>query len=405
VGALPARYFVIAGLFLLSVITYLDRAAISSVKGPLVAEMGLTDQQFGFALSIFALGYALGQVPAGWLADRWGPRALLTAIVTLWSVLTAWTGAVTSFAELIAVRFLFGLAEAGAFPGAARAFYNWLPSSEHGRANGIIFSGSRLGGAIAFPLMAWLLGQGDWRNTFWMLTAPGLIWAAGWFVWFRNRASASSEDPLRHEGRPLRELIREAPLWRAMAQYFGANFTTFLCLSWMNPYLKERYALSNAEAAFWSMIPMLIATGAQWATGVYVDRLYAGGQRRVSRSRPASVGFAISAVGAAMIPFAPSPGVAAVCFAIAAFGAEMTISPSWSFCLDIGGRQAGAVSGTMNMAGNLGSFVSANAFPFLKAWYGDATAYFALVCALNAMGIWCWRGMRPGAGRSSAAAR
>jgi ACS family glucarate transporter-like MFS transporter len=396
---LPQRYAVIGGLFLLSVITYLDRAAISSVKAPLVAELGLTDQQFGFALSIFALGYALGQVPSGWLADKLGPRVLLAAIVALWSILTAATGAVASFAALIAVRFFFGLAEAGAFPGAARAFYNWLPPSEHGRANGIVFSGSRLGGAIAFPLMAWLLAHGDWRNTFYALTLPGLLWAAGWFLRFRNHpkepAAQAPQAAERHEGRPLPELIRETPIWRAMLQYFGANFTTFLCLSWMNPYLKERYKLNDGEAAFYSMIPLLIAAGAQWATGAYVDHLYSTGRRDISRSRPASFGFAVSALGAAMIPFAPTPAIAAACFSIATFGAEMTISPSWAFCLDLGGKHAGSVSGTMNMAGNLGSFVSANAFPWLRNLTGDAGAYFALVCVLNAIGIACWNGMKP----------
>lgn len=389
------RYLVVAGLFVLSLITYVDRAAISSVKEPLASELRLDDQQIGLAFSIFALGYALGQVPSGWLADRLGPRVMLASIVALWSLLTACTGWVTGFASLLAVRFLFGLAEAGAFPGSARAFFNWLPSSEHGRANGIIFSGSRLGAALAFPLMAWLMTLGTWRDTFFLLAIPGLLWAAAWIILFRNHPAT---PPARSagdsgEGTPLAALLRQAPLWRAMLQYFGANFTTFLCLSWMNPYLKQRYALSSADAAFYTMIPLLIAAGAQWATGAMVDRLYRT-QRSISRSRPAMLGFAISAVGALAIPFAPTPALAAACFAVAAFGAEMTISPSWAFCLDIGGRNSGAVSGTMNMAGNLGSFVSANAFPWLARLTGDATAYFVLVAALNGLGVWCWRGMR-----------
>jgi MFS transporter, ACS family, glucarate transporter len=390
-----SRYLVVAGLFVLSLITYVDRAAISSVKEPLALELRLDDQQMGLVFSIFALGYALGQVPSGWLADRLGPRALLAAIVALWSLLTAATGWVTGFASMLTVRFLFGLAEAGAFPGSARAFFNWLPSSEHGRANGIVFSGSRLGAALAFPLMAWLMTLGDWRNTFFVLALPGLVWACGWALLFRNHpptAPVRSADSV-VEGASLPSLLRQAPLWRAMLQYFGANFTTFLCLSWMNPYLKQRYSLSSADAAFYTMIPLLIAAGAQWATGAIVDRLYRT-QRSISRSRPAMIGFAVSACGALAIPFAPTPAWAAAAFAVAAFGAEMTISPSWAFCLDIGGRNSGAVSGTMNMAGNLGSFVSANAFPWLARVTGDATAYFILVAVLNTIGVWCWRGMR-----------
>ena len=390
-----SRYFVVAGLFVLSLITYVDRAAISSVKEPLAAELRLDDQQVGLAFSIFALGYALGQVPSGWLADRLGPRWMLALIVTLWSALTALTGWVSGFVSLLAVRFTFGLAEAGAFPGSARAFFNWLPASEHGRANGIVFSGSRLGAAAAFPLMAWLLTLGSWRNTFFVLAAPGLVWAVAWAFCFRDRPAAQVASPAAGaaEGATLGSLLRRAALWRAMLQYFGANFTTFLCLSWMNPYLKQRYSLSAGEAAFYTMIPLLIAAGAQWATGTLVDRLYVT-QRGVSRSRPAMLGFAVSACGALMIPLAPTPASAAAAFAVAAFGAEMTISPSWAFCLDIGGRNSGAVSGTMNMAGNLGSFVSANAFPWLARVTGNATAYFVLVAVLNLVGVWCWRGMR-----------
>jgi ACS family glucarate transporter-like MFS transporter len=325
---------------------------------------------------------------------------MLGAVVAIWSILTAWTGWVNSFLSLLLVRFFFGIAEAGAYPGSARAFYNWLPPSERGRANGIIFSGARLGAAGAFPLMAWLLSVAGWRQTFVWLAIPGLVWAVMWLLFFRNHPKhpqkGRDEPQQRGVGLPLGEAIRTRPMHLAMLQYFGANFTTFLCLSWMNPYLKQRYSLSTEAAAFYTMAILLVAATAQWATGFVVDRLYISANRReISRSAPAMIGFAVSAVGAAAIPFAPDATLAAICFSIAAFGAEMTISPSWAFCVDLGGRSSGAVSGTMNMAGNFGSFVSANAFPWLQGASGDATAYFALVCLLNLIGCWCWRGMKP----------
>jgi MFS transporter, ACS family, glucarate transporter len=393
-----SRYLVVAGLFVLSVITYVDRAAISSVTGPLSAELSLNSQEMGAVFSVFALGYAAAQIPSGWLADRAGPRLMLAGVVAIWSLLTAWTGRVDSFSTLLVVRFLFGVAEAGAFPGTARAFFNWLPASERGRANGIVFSGSRLGAAGAFPLMAWLLSTGGgWRQTFFLLAVPGFVWALLWLLLFRDRPradSVASEPPSEVGGLRLGEAIRTRPMQLAMLQYFGANFTTFLCLSWMNPYLKQRYALTTEAAAFYTMLILLVSATAQWATGFLVDRLYASGRRGISRSAPATIGFAISAAGALLIPFAPDASIAAACFSLAAFGVEMTISPSWAFCVDLGGRNSGAVSGAMNTAGNFGSFVSANAFPWLQGVWGDATPYFFLVCALNVFGCWCWRGMR-----------
>ncbi len=151
------RYLVLGALFVLSLITYVDRVAISSAKAPLASGLALSDQAMGWVFGAFALGYALAQIPAGWFADRIGPRWSLATVVVAWSVFTALTGAAQGLLALLGIRFLFGVGEAGAFPGSARAIFNWLPASERGRANGILFSGSRLGGALAFPLLAWML--------------------------------------------------------------------------------------------------------------------------------------------------------------------------------------------------------------------------------------------------------
>lgn len=386
------RYLVVAALALLSWITYLDRAAISSVKDPIAAELQLDDKGMGAVFSAFALGYAIGQIPAGWGADKFGPRLLLTFVVALWSILTGLTGIVQTFAALLIVRFLFGLAEAGAYPGTARAFFSWLPSSEHGRANGVVFAASRIGAALAFPLMAVLLEHGSWRTTFYLLAIPGIVWAALWYALFRDRAA-----PREAEASPamrLPEALRTGSYKLALFQYFATNFTTFLCLSWMNPYLKQRFSLSVADAAFYTMIPLLVGATAQWISGYTVDRLFRSRWRTISRAAPAMVGFVISAIGAVTIPFAESAPVAAFCFALAAFGAEITISPSWAFCIDLGGKNAGSVSGAMNTAGNFGSFVSANAFPWLQSAFGSAGPYFFLVCAMNVLSALAWTHMR-----------
>jgi len=167
------KYTVVLALFALSMITYVDRVCISAAKDPISAEMHLSDTAMGLIFSAFALGYALAQIPCGWLADRLGPRFMLTFVVTLWSVMTALTGAAWNLASLATIRFLFGISEAGAYPGSARAICNWLASGERGRANGILFSGSRLGGAVSFPLLAWMLTRWRWRTSFWILGGLG----------------------------------------------------------------------------------------------------------------------------------------------------------------------------------------------------------------------------------------
>jgi MFS transporter, ACS family, glucarate transporter len=390
------RYAVVFALFLLSMITYIDRVCISTAKEPIAAELSLSDSAMGLVFSAFALGYALAQIPSGWFADRAGPRMALAVVVAAWSGLTALTGAAWSLTSLVAIRFLFGVGEAGAFPGSARAICNWLPTSERGRANGVLFSGSRLGAALAFPLLAWMLGRYQWRVSFVILGGLGVLWAVAWLLWFHDHpatplpAAAVSAG----EGAPLGEILRSRPMVLAMVQYFASNFTFFLCLSWMLPYLKKQFQLTDASAAAYAMAPLLLGAASQWLAGLMVDRLYRSALREWSRRIPGILGFGLAAAGVFAATQASSPGTAAVCFTLAAFGADMTISPSWVFCADIAGKKAGSVSGAMNMLGNLGAFVSANAFPYLYGLTGSASTYFVAAGVLNAVGALCWFRMR-----------
>lgn len=390
------RYGVVFSLFVLSMITYIDRACIAAAKDPISKDLGLSDQAMGAVFGAFALGYALAQIPSGWFADRFGPRWALSSIVSAWSVLTALTGAAWNYASMIAIRFAFGIGEAGAFPGSARAIRNWLPVGERGRANGLLFSGSRLGAALSFPLLAWMLATWPWRTAFLLLGLVGIAWAALWLLWFRDHPPEPlpPEPPSTQPPNTLSYVFRSKATILAMIQYFASNFTFFICLSWMLPYLKKQYQLADGEAARLAMVPLLLGSVSQWVAGWMVDRLYHSRWRTWSRRIPGMLGFALAAAGVLSVTQTASPILAVLCFTLAAFGADMTISPSWVYCADIAGKNTGGVSGAMNMVGNLGSFVSANAFPFLQGLTGSASAYFFAAAALNLIGALCWFRMR-----------
>lgn len=403
-AAAARRYVVVAALFVLSLILYIDRAAISTAKGPLAEELSLSDAQMGAVFSAFALGYAAAQVPSGWLADRIGPRRALALVVVLWSLLTSLTGAMARLGPLLVVRFLFGVAEAGAFPGSARVFYSWLPAAERGIANGILFSGALVGGAVAFPLCAWLLADYGWRGAFYILGAPGIIWAGAWLLWFRDepRQRIVHESTTAAPGQGLGTVLRSPGMLLAMAQYFAGNFTFYICISWMHPYLLERYSLSQQQAAGYAMVPLLCGASSNWVAGLLVDSLYRSRFRAWSRRIPGIAGFGLAAAGVLWVSVADGPTSAIVGFALATFGVEMTISPSWAFCLDIGGKSSGTVSAAMNMAGNFGGFVSTNAFPLLRRLTGGPAAYFQTAALLNIAAMVCWCSMRsPGGAKSN----
>lgn len=410
---IPKRYLFLTGTFLLAVLLYVDRVCISTARDPIMADLDLTDKQFGWVMSAFALGYALLQTPGGMLADKFGPRRVLAGVVTLWSLFTGLTGLVRGFASMLAVRFLFGAGEAGAYPGMARAVFSWIPMKERGIAQGINFSGGRLGAAFALPAIAAMVQRLGWRPTFLILMAVGFVWATAWYRWFRDDPAehphiSDAEKILIREGRQptgsaspeqarlsVGALLGSKNLWFAMVQYFCSNFTFFFCLSWLFPYLKDTYDLGAVEAGWYASAPLVCGALGNVFSGWLVDSIYRRGAWKRSRQIPAILGFFLAALGLGASVYMDSVGPAVLWLSVAIFGADMTLSPSWSFCIDIGRHHAGAVSGTMNMAGNLGSFVTSLAFPYLMAWTGGPSVFFFLGSGLNLLAIGIWMLMRP----------
>jgi ACS family glucarate transporter-like MFS transporter len=409
----PTRYFLVMNTFLLSLLLYIDRVCISAAKSPIAESLSLTDREMGWVLSFFALGYALFQMPCGILADRLGPRKVLTTIVVLWSTFTAMTGAAWNYISLLIVRFIFGAGEAGAFPGISRAVYSWIPLKERGLVNGINFSGSRLGAAFALPLVAWLITILGWRWTFFVLGIVGIIWAAIWYWWFRDnpeeQSSITNEEKqyiienrqkddsgTKSEGGiTASALFGSRNLWLAMSQYFCSNFTFFFCLTWLLPHLRDKFQLDLVDAGYYASIPFIFGAFGNWVSGWMVDKIYKSGRWAPSRRIPAMIGFTLAAFGLIGSMYMNNVLGSVLLLSIAIFGADMTLSPSWAFCIDIGKKNAGAVSGTMNMAGNIGSFVTALAFPYLKAWTGSVSPFFVIGAILNVLAIILWTMMRP----------
>ncbi|MCX6854760.1 MAG: MFS transporter, partial [Verrucomicrobia bacterium] len=376
------RHILVSTTFLLSVLLYVDRTCISTAKDAVCADLALSKEQWSWVLASFAFGYALFQTPGGALADRLGGRLVLTTVVTAWSVFTGLTALAWNFASLLVVRFLFGAGEAGAFPGMARVVYSWIPVGERGLVKGINFSGSRIGAALAMPLIAWLIQRCGWHLTFGVLMVIGIGWALFWWSWFRDdpaQQKGISKEELDHilanrqdtgpttkpDPLPLSVMLRSGNLWLMMVQYFGSNFTFFFSLSWLYPYVKGKYQLDAVDAGLYAMVPLLGGAVGNVLSGWMVDALYRSGKLSLSRKLPAVIGFALAAIGMIMSVQQDTAGGAVFWLTLAIFGADMTLSPSWSFCIDIGGRNAGAVSGTMNMAGNLGSAITALAFAYL----------------------------------------
>jgi ACS family glucarate transporter-like MFS transporter len=403
---IKGRYWIAVGMFLLSLLLYIDRVCISVAKDPIAGDLNLSDKAMGWVLSSFALGYALMQVPSGWSADRFGPRKILSGIVSFWSLLTALTGAAWNFVSLLGIRFLFGMGEAGAFPGMSRAIFSWIPLKERGFVLGLNFSGSRLGAAFALPLVAWMIDEFGWRQSFLILGMVGVIWAIFWWLLFRDTPekhhwlSQEEKDYIlehRQQSESQQEsgikpsiLVQSRNMWSVVGQYFCSNFTNFFALTWLFPYLKDKYQLESLEAGWYAVTPFIAGALGNWVSGYLVDSIYKQGQWNRSRRLPAILGFALAVTGLVGSLFMDTPLGAVAFLSMAIFGADMTIPPSWALCVDIGKKNSGTVSGTMNMAGNIGSFVTALAFPYIAAWTGSMDYFFYVAAGLNALAILMW---------------
>ncbi len=415
------RFWLVFLLFFHTVNTYMDRVCISTAKNEMQKDIvGLDDQMMGYVFGIFAIGYALFQIPAGWFSDRAGPRHALTIVVVIWSIFTALSGAVYTAISLLVVRFLFGAGEAGAYPGATRALYSWLPAKERGLGQGIFHSGARVGAAASLVVMPIVIGYIGWRMTFVANALIGLIWGGVWWFWFRNDPSEHSKvnaaelklirdgiqegEVASQDTIPYFQIVTSSNVLLAMLQYASSNITFFISISWLLPHVQKTW---GAEQAWVTSIPLLAGAVALWMGGSLVTYLHKAGYPVLSRRLPAISGYLIAAVGLLLTTQTVSsesvwPFIA--CFTVAIFGVEMTLSPSWAFCMDIGGSRSGAVSAAMNMVGNMGAAVSAVVFPYFVAKItlpylaeapGTPASFFVFAATMNIIAVVCWIFMNP----------
>jgi sugar phosphate permease len=410
-GPTGGRWYVLVLISLMYLITYLDRVNISAAAPVISKEFGFDKITMGAIFSAFVWAYALFQVPGGWLADRFGPRNVLTAIVAYWSVMTAVTASAAGGLSFIVVRFLFGVGEAGAFPGATRAMQVWYPPRERGFVQGITHSASRLGAAIAPPFVILIMTTFGWREAFYICGAVGVVWALWWYFTYRNLpeehalvnraelerirgtdAQGNVNQP-RLEARadvPWRTLLRSPNMWAIMCAYFTYVYCLWIFLSWLPSYLIEYRHFTLFTVGFLASLPLLAGVVGDTVGGLATDWLLRKtGNAKLSRRLVAIVGLlgcVVCIVPAALVEDAHA---AVYCLTGAGFFLECTIGPSWAVPMDTGGKYSGTVSGMMNMAGNFGGALSPLVFGAL-AQLGSWQAPFIVAAALLVIGAAIW---------------
>ena len=402
--------------FWLAVVTYLDRVCIATAAPFIMADLGLTLVEMGFVFSAFTLAYSLFEVPSGWLGDRLGARRVLTRIVLWWSAFTMLTGTAQGLGSLVVIRFLFGAGEAGAFPNAVRSFATWFPARERGMANGVLFFGSRLGGALTAPLALVLVRAWGWRLAFVTFGALGVVWALAWYRWYRDRpADHPDVDPAEvawiqqddaeardaHAGdaaagpTPWLRLLASPNLYAICAMYFAFGYGLYFYFTWLPTYLVKELGFSAIAGGAFSSLPFVLAGAANLAGGWTTDRLSRTAGLRHARSTLGAASFFASAVltlGAVLI----GPPVAkALLLAFALASADFALGACWAVCLDVGATHAGVVTGFMNTFGNLGGLVGPLVVGYMVERWASWTYPFYITAAVYVMGAIAWLAVNP----------
>lgn len=257
------RHVILTLLFTGWCLSYLDRMAMNVSIVEVAKEFHLSPSALGVVLSSFFAGYALMQVPGGWLADKYGSRKIITIAIIFWSIFTVFTGFAWSLLSMIMIRFLFGLGE-GAYPAASsKAIADAFPKEERAKAQTIMMSSNSLGGVIApliaTPLLVWI----GWRNVFIAIGLLGIIVA--WLLWYylkpENLSENTGENETKRTEKPsFKELMKNATLWKLGIMWFGMSTLIWGLISWMPVYLTQVRGLDLLSMGMLTSIPAL--TGA-----------------------------------------------------------------------------------------------------------------------------------------------
>ena len=407
-GPTHVRRRVLAMLVALAAITYLDRVCIShaGVTASIKGELEISDKQMGLVFSAFTLAYALFEMPTGAWGDRVGTRRVLTRIVGWWSSFTIATAAAFDFRSLLAIRFLFGAGEAGAFPNVTRTLSRWFPVAERGTAQGIFFAGAHLGGGLTPMLVTALLGVLPWRGIFVLFGSVGFFWAWAWYAWYRDdpamhpsvgleerehiESGRSTGQPHRLDLATLRAVLTDRSLVALCLMYFTQAYGFYFNITWLPTYLARERGLTverfGVMAGVLAGLPLILSAVADVTGGLTTDRLTRAYGLRVGRCGVGGASLVVA--GLAMIAGATTRDsiTSALLIALSGASASFLLGSCWGVCQDIAGPNAGLVAGCMNTAGQVGAVLS----PIILPYFADPAVPLCIAGGLYLVGAACW---------------
>lgn len=380
-----SRLILLALLVTSILVNYIDRGALSVAIPAIELEFSLTPSQKGLLLSVFFWSYAILQLPAGWLVDRFDVKWVYAGGYLIWTIATLLTGVVGGFAALLAARLLLGVGESAAYPAISRLIVENFPEHKRGTANSLIDAGTKIGPALSILAGGLLVDQFGWRWLFIALGIGGVFWLLPWiqYVPSRRHQSHSSEDATAHVDRPsLIQVGMHRAVWGTSLGMFSLGYVWYFLLTWLPSYLMDVHHLNLKETAVSAALPFLAMAASSVFWGWAADRLIQRGSSATFARKSISLGgLAIAAVLLIAASRAESSTVCVVlitggCCALGMFTANV-----WAMTQTLAGPAAGSWTGIQNCIGNMGGVIS----PLVAGWSVELTGSYQTAFYVAAM--------------------
>lgn len=411
-----ARYYTIGWLTIAAALAYLCRNAVGVAESTIREEFDLTLQQSGWFMGAFFWTYALFQIPGGALAQHYGTRIILALFALIWSVATFCIGSATGFWLLIAAQLLMGMAQAGIFPASCNSIGHWMPFMQRSMACGILVAGMQVGAIMASGLTGPLIATLGWRWVFILFAIPGIVWAIGFLIHFRNSPNEStkvndSELTLIQSDRNLVEsahnthdngatawfmIARRPVIWLLCGQQICRSAGYMFFASWFPTFLQVTRGVSIEDSGYLQGLVLAGTLTGCLLGGMLTDWIW----RRTRSLRFSRSGVGATFLGACALLifgawFVQSAFFATIFLVVGSLFAALASPCAFATAIDIGEDRVPQIFGLMNMCGNF----SAAACPILIGQLFELTTNWNLVLLLFAaiylIGAICWLFINP----------
>jgi len=387
-------------------INYFDRTNISVATKPLMQQYHLSKGQMGIILSSFGWSYALLQIPVGALLDKVGVKWLVRVGTLIWSLATFMTAMVSGLGLVILSRVILGVAEAPAFPGAAKATGYWFPVKERGLATSAFDGAAKFSNVIGVPLVAWAVTQFGWRGGFWLTGILSLIYFVVFWIGYRDpKESKTLSDAERQyiieggaqvdeqasEGiwKSLLFLLKQPKVWGLTIGFSAYGYSFYLFLTWLPGYLETQMHMSVLKSGFYTVLPWLVATITDiFIGGWLVDKLISKGYNATRVRKTLLVTGMVLGLAVAGAAFTNNPNVAIIWISIALGGLAFSAPIGWSIPALIAPKgTVGTLGSIMNFFNNVMGILAPIVTGFIAGGTGSFGLGFLVAAIVLVIGI------------------